>query len=54
MIITESVIGSTDSGIESLDSAPNPLKIGLWVLAFSLVHNDSLNVALRDRLIHYR
>ena len=38
---TESVVESADSGIESADStadsAANPLKIGLWVRALSII-----------------
>ena len=38
--MTESLVESADSGIESADftadSAENPLKIGLWVRAFTV------------------
>ena len=41
LTITKSVVEAADSGIESAnstaDSAANPLKIGLWVWAFSKV-----------------
>ena len=44
---TKSVVESADSGIESADSsansAENPLKIGLWVRAFTLCILPSLN-----------
>ena len=51
--ITESVVESTNSGIESADSttdsAANPLKIGLWVLAFEGCH---LSLSMAFEIMH--
>ena len=48
--MTESVVDSADSGIESADftagSAENPLKIGLWVRAFSHTFIAHLSMGL--------
>ena len=48
--MTESVVESADSGIESTDftadSAENPLRIGLWVRALSHTFNAHLSMGL--------